>query len=88
MSLVIWGRLSSVNVQKVVWCADELALTYERIDAGGRTINAVIHPSQPTYVIRLAAPTRLSWQDLSAPTPVPAQSWAVTTSSVLAMKAS
>jgi glutathione S-transferase len=24
-----------VNVQKVVWCADELALPYERIDAGG-----------------------------------------------------
>jgi glutathione S-transferase len=36
MGLVIWGRLSSVNVQKVVWCADELGLAYERIDAGGR----------------------------------------------------
>jgi len=34
--LKIWGRLSSVNVQKVVWCADELGLTYERIDAGGK----------------------------------------------------
>ena len=34
--LRIWGRLSSVNVQKVVWCADELELAYERIDAGGR----------------------------------------------------
>lgn len=33
--LKIWGRLSSVNVQKVVWCADELGLRYERIDAGG-----------------------------------------------------
>ena len=33
--LKIWGRLSSVNVQKVVWCADELALPYERVDAGG-----------------------------------------------------
>ena len=33
--LRIWGRLSSVNVQKVVWCADELGLAYERIDAGG-----------------------------------------------------
>ena len=32
--LKIWGRLSSINVQKVVWCADELALAYERIDAG------------------------------------------------------
>ena len=34
--LRIWGRLSSVNVQKVVWCADELALPYERRDAGGK----------------------------------------------------
>jgi glutathione S-transferase len=25
-----------VNVQKVVWCADELGLDYERIDAGGK----------------------------------------------------
>jgi glutathione S-transferase len=32
--LKIWGRLSSVNVQKVVWCADELGLVYDRIDAG------------------------------------------------------
>ena len=34
--LRIWGRLSSVNVQKVVWCADEMGLAYERIDAGGK----------------------------------------------------
>ncbi len=34
--LKIWGRLTSVNVQKVVWCADELGLTYERVDAGGK----------------------------------------------------
>ena len=33
--LKIWGRLSSVNVQKAVWCADELGIAYERIDAGG-----------------------------------------------------
>ena len=34
--LKVWGRLSSVNVQKVVWCADELGLAYERVDVGGR----------------------------------------------------
>ena len=34
--LKIWGRLTSVNVQKVVWCADELGLEYERIEAGGQ----------------------------------------------------
>ena len=33
--LRIWGRISSVNVQKVVWCCDEIGLAYERIDAGG-----------------------------------------------------
>lgn len=35
MTLRILGRLSSVNVQKVVWCADELGLRYERTDVGG-----------------------------------------------------
>jgi glutathione S-transferase len=36
----IWGRANSVNVQKVLWCCDELSLPFERIDAGmqfGRT---------------------------------------------------
>ncbi|SAK45467.1 glutathione S-transferase-like protein [Caballeronia glebae] len=32
--LTIWGRANSVNVQKVLWCCDELGLAYERIDAG------------------------------------------------------
>jgi glutathione S-transferase len=35
MTLRIWGRLTSVNVQKVVWCAEELGLAYERLDVGG-----------------------------------------------------
>jgi glutathione S-transferase len=38
--LTIWGRANSVNVQKVLWCCDELGLPFERIDAGlqfGRT---------------------------------------------------
>src|SRR5215470_12891930 len=33
--LRILGRISSVNVQKVVWCADELGIAYERSDVGG-----------------------------------------------------
>ncbi len=33
--LKIWGRTNSINVQKVLWCCDELSLRYERIDAGG-----------------------------------------------------
>jgi len=32
--LKIWGRLNSINVQKVVWCVDELDIPYERIEAG------------------------------------------------------
>ena len=34
--LKIWGRLSSINVRKVVWCAQELGLVFVRTDAGGR----------------------------------------------------
>lgn len=34
--LRIWGRLSSINVRKVVWCAQELGLAFERTEAGGR----------------------------------------------------
>ncbi|MDT3381606.1 glutathione S-transferase [Labrys neptuniae] len=33
--LKIWGRTNSSNVKKVLWCVEELGLTYERIDAGG-----------------------------------------------------
>jgi glutathione S-transferase len=32
--LRIWGRVNSVNVKKALWCAEELGLAYERIDAG------------------------------------------------------
>ena len=33
--LVIWGRDNSVNVQKPLWCLEELGVPYERRDAGG-----------------------------------------------------
>ena len=32
--LKIWGRANSINVQKVLWCCQEVGLDYERIDAG------------------------------------------------------
>jgi glutathione S-transferase len=32
--LKIWGRASSVNVQKVMWTVGELEIPHERIDAG------------------------------------------------------
>jgi glutathione S-transferase len=31
----IWGRENSVNVKKVLWCAQELGLKYDHINAGG-----------------------------------------------------
>lgn len=34
--LRIWGRENSSNVKKVLWCAEELELGYERIPAGGK----------------------------------------------------
>src|SRR5438045_8152581 len=33
--LKIWGRASSSNVQKVLWCCAELDISYERTDWGG-----------------------------------------------------
>ena len=34
--LHIWGRMSSINVRKVVWTVQELGLTLQRTDAGGQ----------------------------------------------------
>lgn len=33
--LEVWGRDNSVNVQKVLWCCDELDVPFTRYDAGG-----------------------------------------------------
>jgi glutathione S-transferase len=33
--LKIWGRASSSNVQKVLWCCAELGIGVERVDLGG-----------------------------------------------------
>jgi glutathione S-transferase len=33
--LKVWGRKTSINVQKVMWAVAELGLPHERIDAGG-----------------------------------------------------
>jgi glutathione S-transferase len=33
--LKIWGRATSSNVQKVLWCCAELDLAFERVDVGG-----------------------------------------------------
>jgi glutathione S-transferase len=33
--ITVWGRANSVNVMKVLWLLDELALPFHRIEAGG-----------------------------------------------------
>ena len=33
--LKIWGRTTSSNVQKVLWCCAELGIAYDRVDHGG-----------------------------------------------------
>ena len=33
--LKVWGRKTSSNVQKVLWCCGELGLAFERVDIGG-----------------------------------------------------
>ena len=35
-TLKIWGRMSSINVKKVVWTAQELGLDFQRTEAGGK----------------------------------------------------
>jgi glutathione S-transferase len=32
--LKVWGRVNSINVQKVLWALDELKVAYDRVDAG------------------------------------------------------
>ena len=36
MTPVLWGRASSVNVQKIMWALEECGIAHRRIDAGGR----------------------------------------------------
>lgn len=35
MTITLWGRLNSANVQKAVWALEELALPYQHVPAGG-----------------------------------------------------
>ncbi|EPZ8122961.1 glutathione S-transferase [Yersinia enterocolitica] len=34
--LTVWGRNNSTNVKKVLWCLEELGVSYERVDVGGQ----------------------------------------------------
>ncbi|MEA2780780.1 MAG: glutathione S-transferase [Rhodospirillaceae bacterium] len=33
--LRVWGRNTSANIHKLLWCCSELGLEYERVDVGG-----------------------------------------------------
>ncbi|MGE3349298.1 MAG: glutathione S-transferase family protein [Ramlibacter sp.] len=46
--LHVWGRLSSINVRKVVWTVQALGLTHQRTDAGGPF--GIVH--SPDYLAR------------------------------------
>ena len=45
--LHIWGRMSSINVKKVVWAAQELGLDFQRTEAGG--VHGVV--KTPEYML-------------------------------------
>lgn len=34
--LTVWGRNNSTNVKKVLWCLEELGVSYECVDVGGQ----------------------------------------------------
>ena len=56
--IIVWGRASSSNVQKVLWLLEELSLDYERIDVGGEFGGidteefAALNPNRRIPVIR------------------------------------
>jgi glutathione S-transferase len=54
--LRIWGRLSSINVQKVTWVAGECGLVFERIEAGMQ-FGVVDTPEYRTLNPNAAIPT-------------------------------
>ncbi|MBC7437314.1 MAG: glutathione S-transferase [Bdellovibrionales bacterium] len=46
--LHLWGRLSSINVRKVVWAAQELGLEFQRTEAGSQ-YGVVLTPEYMTH---------------------------------------
>ena len=36
MAITVWGRLNSINVQKVIWALEETGVAYEHIPLGGK----------------------------------------------------
>lgn len=36
MAITVWGRLNSINVQKVIWALEETGVAYEHVPLGGK----------------------------------------------------
>lgn len=36
MAITVWGRLNSINVQKVIWALEETGVAYEQVNLGGK----------------------------------------------------
>lgn len=36
MTITVWGRLNSVNVQKVIWALEEVGVAYDHVPLGGK----------------------------------------------------
>jgi glutathione S-transferase len=36
MTITVWGRLNSVNVQKAIWALEEVGVAYEHVPLGGK----------------------------------------------------
>ena len=54
MTLTLWGRLNSINVQKALWCLYEIGQPFERIDAGrgfGVNDTADYHAMNPNGLV-------------------------------------
>ena len=43
--LTLWGRRNAINVQKVMWLIEELAISYEHIEAGAPRLSTMRHDS-------------------------------------------
>jgi glutathione S-transferase len=49
----VWGRMTSTNVQKVMWCIDELGVEHEHIDIphGGASQDAAYLAMNPNGLV-------------------------------------
>lgn len=71
MTLTVWGRRSSFNVQKVMWLIGELDLPHQHIDAVG----AFGGLDAPAFLARDWRGARTSYFAVSTPASLPWLFW-------------